>query len=146
MRTYTRLYQAVSYYKLPNPFAVPAHRVRKDMIRIDKLLEECRYLKDNKVKSRASLEQRQQWITKKLEQLLAERRKLYAIHNQMGEEQLAAMEQYHELQKKMLLAKQEGSSRFEEIDDRIADMEKIYPHDLLEGKGRIEAYGKEIAV
>lgn len=145
MRTYTRLYQAVSYYKLPNPFAVPAHRVRKDMIRIDKLLEECRYLKDNKVKSRASLEQRQQWITKKLEQLLAERRKLYAIHNQMGEEQLAAMEQYHELQKKMLLAKQEGSSRFEEIDDRIADMEKIYPHDLLEGKGRIEAYGKEIA-
>ena len=29
-----------------------SHRVRKDMLRIDNLLEECRYLKDNHIQSR----------------------------------------------------------------------------------------------
>lgn len=145
MRTYTRLYQAVSYYKLPNPFAVPAHRVRKDMLRIDKLLEECRYLKDNQIRSSDGLERRQERLTRKLEQLLAERKQLYAIQNQMGEEQLAAMERYYDFQKKMMLAEQEGDTLFEEIEDQMVIMEKVFPHDLLEVKERIEAYGKEIA-
>lgn len=145
MRTYTRLYQAASYYKLPNPYAVPAHRVRKDMLRIDRLLEECRYLKDNQIQSRESVEKRLERLTKEQELLLAKRKALYQIQTQVGEEQLAAMERYGELQKAMTLAEREGSDRFEAIEDQMTEMEKLFPHDLLEVKNRIEAYGKELA-
>lgn len=145
MRTYARLYQAASYYKLPNPYAVPAHRVRKDMLRIDKLLEECRYLKDNRIQSRESLEKRLERLTKEQERLSDKRKALYQIRTQVGEGQLAAMERYGELQKAMMQAEQEGSGRFEEIEDQMTEMEKLFPHDLLEVKSRIEAYGKELA-
>lgn len=145
MRTYARLYQAASYYKLPNPYAVPAHRVRKDMLRIDRLLEECRYLKDNQIKNRESVEKRFAHLAKEQERLSAERKALYQLRAQVGEEQLAAMEKYGELQKAMMLSEREGSDQFEEIEEQMAEMEKLFPHDLLELKDRIEAYGKELA-
>lgn len=42
--TYRRLYQAVSFYRLPNPYAV-TKGVRRDIMAIDRLLDECAYIK-----------------------------------------------------------------------------------------------------
>lgn len=46
-KTYYRAYQAVSFYKLPNPFAVPSYRCKKDLVHLEKLIEQCAYLKNN---------------------------------------------------------------------------------------------------
>lgn len=37
-------YQAVSFYRLPNPYAV-TKGVRRDIMAIDRLLDECAYIK-----------------------------------------------------------------------------------------------------
>lgn len=143
-QTYRRLYQAVSYYKLPNPFAVPAYRVRKDMLHLDKLLEECRYLKVNHLKGKPELEKRMGLINEKLKGLLAERKKLYGIRNGMDQEQLAYMEQYESLQKR-LIAVGEKDSRFEEIEDEMKKLESMFPDGMLEIKSRIENLNRNIA-
>lgn len=143
-RTYTRLFQAVSYYKLPNPFAVPAYRVRKDMLHIDRLLEECQYLKTNHLKGTKELERRMVLITNKLERLLTERKKLYGIQNEMNLEQREYMKQYEELQKK-IMAFGNATSGFEELEDNMAAVEKMFPRNMLETRSRIEELSEEIS-
>lgn len=145
VQTYKRLYQAVSYYKLPNPYAVPAEQVRKDMLRLDRLLEECTYLKINQVKGEKELEKRRALLDKKQKELLANRKKLYGIQDGMEPEKLQAMEEYHQLQKRMTQEEQKGSDLFEEIEEQMLQMERLFPPELLEVKSRIENYGKEIA-
>ena len=46
--TYRRMYQAVSYYRLPNPYAVRSG-VRKDILNIDRLIDEVKYIRDNEL-------------------------------------------------------------------------------------------------
>lgn len=140
-QTYRRLYQAASYYKLPNPFAVPQSQVRQDMLRLNRLIEDCRYLKMNQV---GEIEQRSAQLEMKLNELLAKRRKLYGIQKGMSEEQKACMEQYENLQKKLMLAGT-ADSHFEEIEDEMAELEELFPSELLETKSRIEDYSKEIS-
>lgn len=78
-RTYKRLYQAVNYYKLPNPFAVPAYQVRKDIIQIDRLIEECQYIKENNVRGKSELEKREKVLDEKLRNLQIEQKTLYGM-------------------------------------------------------------------
>lgn len=144
-RTYTRLYQAVSYYKLPNPFAIPAYRVRSDMIHIDKLIEECRYLKENPVREEHGLEQRAALMQRKLESLLEQRRQLYGIKNGVSQEELAMMEQYEELERQMILSEERGDDRFEEIEDEMEELEKNFPPEMLEVMSRIRKLSSDIA-
>lgn len=144
-RTYTRLYQAVSYYKLPNPFAVPAYRVRSDMIHIDRLIEECRYLKEHPVREEHGLEQRAALIQRKLESLLEQRRQLYGIKNGVSQEELAMMEQYEELERQMILSEERGDDRFEEIEDEMKELEKNFPPEMLEVMSRIRKLSSDIA-
>lgn len=145
MRTYNRLYQAVSYYKLPNPFAVPAYRVRKDMLRLDKLLDECQYLKRNHISNLDVLENRMEQLNKQKAQLQLTRKTLYGILDQMSEEQLSAADQYSALQKAMMEAERGGSGQFEKFEDEMVQLEKQFPHEMLEVKSRIENAGKELA-
>lgn len=146
MRTYTRLYQAVSYYKLPNPYAVPAYRVRKDMLRLDRLLEECRYIKENHVTGRSALQEKTEQVKMKLEHLIAERKALYGIQNQMDEEQMLAMERYKSLQEQMTEAEKRGDEKCaEDIEDAMVELEASYWHDMLETGVRIETLGWEIS-
>lgn len=140
-QTYRRLYQAVSYYKLPNPFAVPQSQVRQDMLRLNRLIEDCRYLKMNQV---GEIEQRSAQLETRLNELLAKRRKLYGIQKGMNKEQKACMEQYENLQKRLMQAGT-ADSHFEEIEDEMAELEELFPSELLETKSRIEDYSKEIS-
>lgn len=144
-QTYTRLYQAVSYYKLPNPFAVPANRVRRDMIHIDKLIEECRYLKENQIKGETEVKRRAAILEKRLEEMLDQRRKLYGVRNGASQEELAMMEQYEELERQMILSEENGDDRFEKIEDEMKELEKSLPPELLEVMSRIQKLSRDIS-
>lgn len=56
--TYRRLYQAVSFYRLPNPYAV-TKGVRRDIMAIDRLLDECSYIKKNSLKTMNNIQDRE---------------------------------------------------------------------------------------
>lgn len=137
-QTFRRLYQAVNYYKLPNPYAVPAARVRKDMLRIERLLDECRYLIDQKIDTQESLESRYQGCIDQIEQLVIERKTCYGILDSVTPEQVELMEQYRELQLKYEEAVENHSDLTEEIQDAMQEIERKLPHDILQAKDRTE--------
>lgn len=78
-KSQARLFAAASYYSLPNPYAVPAWRVRKDMKRVDVLAAQCRYLKQNGITSMEKLEERKSFLEKQVRYLCGERKTLYRI-------------------------------------------------------------------
>lgn len=78
-KSQARLFAAASYYSLPNPYAVPAWRVRKDMKRVDVLAAQCRYLKQNGITSLGDLEERKAFLEKQIRYLSEERKTLYRI-------------------------------------------------------------------
>lgn len=80
-KSHTRLYQAVSYYKLPNPYAVPAWRVRSDMKRLEKLVEQCSYLQRNGFRSAEEVTSRLSQVKEQIVILRAERKTMYRIQD-----------------------------------------------------------------
>lgn len=131
-RTYRRLYQAVSFYKLPNPYAVPAYQVRKDMINFDKLLEECRYLKEHPVKSFDEYKKRHAYLEEQISLLAAMRKTLYHVRDSMNQEQKDALKQYRFLLKEIQKSEQAGDDRFEELDDALSELESQFPKGMFE--------------
>lgn len=144
-KTYKRLYQAVSYYQLPNPLAVPAYQTRRDMLRLDQLIEDCRYLKEHNVTERGILEERAASLEQHIRKLTLERKSLYAVMDTVSGEQLELMDHYHVLQQRMTEEEARGSDRFEEIEDEMKKMEEKLPYDLLETKDRLEHANRQLA-
>lgn len=66
MKSVKRLYQAVSYYKLPNPYAVPAYKARKDITVIDKLLDQCNYIKDFGIKNMNDVKNKEEQLKEQI--------------------------------------------------------------------------------
>lgn len=85
-KSQVRLYTASKYYELPNPYAVPAWRVREDMKRVGQLAEQCRYLKDKHITSMEDLEARKIFLEKQARYLSEERRTLYRIDGHKDDE------------------------------------------------------------
>lgn len=143
-QTYKRLYQAVNYYKLPNPFAVPAYQVRKDIIQIDRLLEECQYIKENNVRGKSELEKREKVLDEKLRKLQTGQKTLYGMLEQIGEEQLVLIRRYNELKQKLEMIGL-AEKDYEEVEDRMEKIEAALPHGMLHAKNNLEKCKKEIA-
>lgn len=142
-RTYGRMYQAVSYYKLPNPFAVPSYRVRRDMVRLDLLLEECRYLKEHKITESTQLKSRLQSLASRQKELEEQRRLLYGMKKEMSPEQLERMEEYYQLSER-LYEMEEADQEWEDMEDRMEELEEKFPHEMLEVKARIADCNRDI--
>lgn len=81
-----RLFAAANYYKLPNPYAVPAWRVREDMKNINRMAEQCRYLQQMGITSKGELKKRIAILEKQISYLSAERKSLYQIRDCFGKE------------------------------------------------------------
>lgn len=142
-RTFRRMYQAVSYYMLPNPYAVPQHQVRQDMLRINNLLEECRYLKENHITTKAELEKRQAELSGKQRLLEAERKTLYILRKQMAgltEEQKELFSRYQKIKQEYEDAIERNEDRFEQLEDERMEMEENFPEGMLETEEKIGAY------
>lgn len=144
-RTYHRMYQAVNYYQLPNPYAVPSYRVRKDMLQLDKLLEECRYLKANNFVSIRQLTKHLQTIQRELEHLCTERKTLYGINDRINPEIQDAQIQYRLLRGQLQESEKAHNDHFEELEDQMKELEQLYPKELLLLPVRIETYSAEIS-
>ena len=70
--TYRRLYQAVSFYRLPNPYAV-TKGVRRDIMAIDRLLDECAYIKKNSLKTMNNIQDRESRLEEMINSLKREK-------------------------------------------------------------------------
>lgn len=85
-KSQVRLFAASKYYELPNPYAVPAWRVREDMKRVGQLAAQCRYLKEKHITSMQDLEARKSFLEKQISYLTEERRTLYRIDGHKDDE------------------------------------------------------------
>ncbi len=148
--SYRRLYQAVNYYSLPNPYAVPASRVRTDMKRIDKLLEQCTYLKRHLQKEKGSIREKASQIDHRLHALYVRRKELYQTREQyLGTDLEEQVKKYMELKEQLKETKEWGAYE-ESLQENLWEMEKQIPaaiitneNDLLKCKHEIASLVKE---
>ena len=136
-KTYKRLYQAVTYYQLPNPYAVPAYRVRRDMLRLDRLIEECSYMKTHHLTAPDKIQARVAAVDAEIRSC-ADSRRLYSdVQRMAGETENLFVEQYHRLQKELDQCGEAWNERTEEIEDEMAAIATKLPDGLLEAEERI---------
>ena len=127
-KTYKRMYQAVSYYRLPNPFAVPAQQVRRDMLRIEKLIEECAYLKKQPSVTVQSLNTRASNLDARLKELYIERKTLRKIEDDIKITVPADMLYRYKQLLQMLSEAREYDNVAERTQDELEGIEKNIPH------------------
>lgn len=142
--TYKRMYQAVNYYKLPNPFAVPAYRVRSDMLKIDKLIEDCSYIKKHNLTEYNKLKERKDKIIHRIDEVKAYRKTQYKILEETELPQKEVIQEYTRLERQLIIADAEKSDSFEDIQDRIERLEKEFPEQSLQVKKQIDNYNQEL--
>ena len=143
-RVFTRLYQAVNYYKLPNPYAVPAAQVRSDMLRMERLIDECRFLRDHHIRTTEDLLQMDQAVCERYGHLCSERRQLYSILDAASPELRERMEQYHDLQLQFERCRKDDPDAAEQIQDQMEELKKNVPYHMLQLPERISACRKEM--
>ena len=149
-KTYGRLYQAVSYYKLPNPFSVPTYQVRADIARIDKLIDECIYIKNNPPRDVSELFERRENLEEKIKNLYVRRKALRKMKDNF--DLLISKEksdEYLRLKKKLSSIREDDDS-WELIQDEIALLEENLPEafisnseDLVECEAKIKLLQSE---
>lgn len=149
-RTYSRLYQAVSYYKLPNPFAVPPYQVRRDIMRIEKLIDECIYIRNNPPKSVGELAERRDALDLQLKSLYVRRKALRKMKDDF--QMLVPKEmsdEYFRLKKSVSEIGKEDDG-WENVIDDIEQLEENLPSafisnidDLLECEAKIKMLRSE---
>lgn len=139
-KTFRRLYQTVSYYRLPNPYAVPASRVRKDMCQIDKLISQCDYLKRHNIRSVAELEARLEKITASIEKVKTERATYYAI-DRLGqyvtEEQREVIDRCRKLM--AALERCNTDNAWEAIQDELELLQSQLPQKLIHNEENLQS-------
>lgn len=144
--SYKRLYQAVSYYKLPNPFAIPASQVRQDMLRIDKLIEECAYLKKNPKMTQTQLDMRLTNINEQLHELYVQRkvgRELESTLRLMLSKE--DMERYRQL-KIQLENISDWNESCEQAQDELRELEERLPISFIKNVENLKKYESSIEV
>lgn len=142
--TYKRMYQAVNYYRLPNPFAVPAYRVRSDMLKIDKLIEDCSYLRKHNLTEYNRLKGRKDEITHRMDEIKVYRKTQYKLLETTEQPEEELIQEYTELERQLLIAEKEKSDCFENIQDKMEELEKKLPEQFLQAKKRIDHYNQEL--
>lgn len=145
-RTYKRMYQAVSYYRLPNPFAVPQQSVRRDMLRIEKLIEECAYLKRQPYISLTSLMNRKNEIDKTLKLYHTEKKALEKASNVVKGNALPADVMRYQQIKKRISEIENFDDEWERLSDELEELEKILPAVFIDSENRLQNYRVNIAV
>lgn len=143
-KTYKRMYQAVSYYRLPNPYAVPAREVRKDMLRIEKLIEDCMYLKNNPSMNYAAMEKRLQNVDEKLKELYIQRKLLKEMESNVQEEISGALISRYHMLKKIMSESREFDDRWEKAEDELEDIIIQLPSAFIENDNKLNSCNRTI--
>lgn len=143
-RTFQRLYQAVNYYRLPNPYAVPAYRVRKDMLRIDQLIDECRYIKEHELTSPVELTAQKSRIEKQLYEKRAQRKVYLTIQEHASLEELQTAQEVRMLTDRIEQSQKEGGDAWEVLEDERNRLIETLPAGLSDAKERIDTLTAKI--
>lgn len=143
-KSFQRMYQAVSFYRLPNPFAVPARQVRMDMLRIEKLIEECAYLKKQPSVSEENLKSRASELDARLKNLYMERRTLRKIEEDMKTRVPAeVLTRYRQLLSMLSEAGEYGKAA-EDAQDEMEEIEKCIPPAFIKNAQRLHRIEQNI--
>ena len=127
VKKYVRVCRYISWN---NPYAVRGAEVRKNLLQIERLREDCHYLLKNNIRSEKELEQREEEL-KREERYLKSRRSELELANEDE-----TVREYLELKDKLSKVKDSEDDSFEVIQDRMEELEEKLPQgigDLLKG-------------
>ena len=138
---FRRMYQAVNYYKLPNPYAVPATKVRQDMQDIEKLSRQCMYLEKNHLHSDKDIQDKLISVRSQLEVLKRLRQTMYGIRRM--EKSLSAVQRQmlgrcRELIR-ILSAADTDDIAWEAAEDELSSLSDQLPEGMAENEKRLAA-------
>jgi Relaxase/Mobilisation nuclease domain. len=123
-----KLHQA-NWYRSLHPYKVNQSQVRKNVLRIEKIREECRYIFKHKIHNADELAQRKRELLIQERLLKGERNTIYA--NTVGEDERLVKE-YKYIEKKLgNFAEHESDDTFEFLQDRMEELEERLPEALL---------------
>lgn len=133
-KTYKRMHQAVSFYKLPNPFAESRGVVRKDILRLEKLIEECAYIRKNPLVNSGGYRKRLDEVDLRLKNLYILRKSLMDVEETVRENVLPSdISRYRQLQK-IISEANEFNDAWEDASDEIEELEKRLPMPWIENE------------
>lgn len=135
-----RLYLVTYAHRKANPYTVDQAAVRKSLLHIDRMAGDCRYLIRNDIRSEKDLARREAELKKEETILKARRRE----ENPVKDSREYA--EYRELERE-LAATSAWDDRFEDIQDRMAELEGVLPGAALsqeEDKDAVDGRLKEV--
>lgn len=121
-----RYLRASTYFSRSNPFAVYRGDVRRDLLQIDRLRQDCQYILRNNVRSEAELDHREEVI--KNEEKYLRSRKAEAALTEDDEK----IDLYLELNQKLAETTDPNDDSFEELQDQINELERQLPQGIEE--------------
>ena len=148
IRRVRTLYQA-NWYRSLNPYKVNQRQVRKNVLRIEKIREECRYIFAHKIRTVGELTQRKKELLLQERLLKGERNTIYA--NTTGENE-KIIKEYRYIEQKLIKLDQ-ADDAFEFLQDRMDELEEVLPEALLsmekdqhDMRGQIESVRQELRI
>lgn len=142
-RTWGRLYQVVSFYKMPNPYAADSRRVRKDILAIDHLLEECFYIKDHNLKSVSDMKKYEAMLSGQISDYQERKKLLSGLLKDIPEDKLQLLHKLQDAKRK--LKADVSDADFEEYSDLLDEHEGEFPKELLDAPVELETLKKIIS-
>lgn len=114
----SRYLQPRTYYSCRNPFAVDQKKIRKNLLQINRLGEDCRYLLKYNIRSREELIQREKGVLRD-EKFLRSQQANDAVRDEDER-----YKNYFALAMKLSVVQNPDDDSFEEIQDQLEQLEK----------------------
>lgn len=146
--TYRRLYQAVSFYRLPNPYAV-TKGVRRDIMAIDRLLDECSYIKKNSLKTMNNIQDRECRLEEMINSLKREKWNKKDASEALDSGQKKQLDRKEQIENE-LKNPDISDEAFEALQDEYEQLKEYLPDDDISKKDmerlsqEIKEIGKEL--
>ena len=121
------MYQAVSYYRLPNPYAVRSG-VRKDILNIDRLIDEVKYIRDNALTSKNAIEEREARLESQIEVLTRKKWNIKDSQESLSNEQIRLLDRKRELENE--LSQNPDDDKFEKLQDELEEVMTLIPEEI----------------
>lgn len=123
---------------LKNPYAVNPAKVRKNLLQINRLHEDCCYLIRNGIRNEEELQQREELLKNLEQEMIAQRQGYYLIETD------GTFQEYQKL-KKQLFQIPYDDDRFEEILDRMEILETELPEAAGDVGGQFKMINDDLA-
>lgn len=133
------IYEIQNRYAKGNPYAANAGSMRKHLLEIRKLRDDCRYLVRMDIRSRAALEQREQEVLQEEKRLKQQRNLEWEFQNH------GIYQKYQELENKLTQIPA-WEDRFEQVLDELESLQAQLPNgvdQIQTGKAQLQEIRQE---